>query len=193
LKSSSIRSPKEEISKALEACRQHTLFLTYNLNRETLTKQAHADFSPIGWHLGHIAFTEAYWILEKLAGLSPLFPEYQTLFTADGLPKQARQNLPPLAEIQNYLNTVRLQTLDYLATANIDKQLRLWWWLIQHESQHLETIAIVQKLQTKTKATTQNSVHPQNNSQVKQLEPKMVRVVTKFKPKIMNEQLIESI
>ena len=176
MKSSSIKSPKEDISKALEACRQHTLFLTYNLNRETLTTQAHPDFSPIGWHLGHIAFTEAYWVLEKLAGLSPLFPQYKTLFTADGLPKQARQNLPPLADIQNYLNTVRLKTLDYLATANIDKQLRLWWWLIQHESQHAETIAIVKKLHSTSKSKNTDPILPQSSFRVNELESQMIKV-----------------
>ena len=176
MKSSSIQSPKSEISQALEECRKYTSLLTYNTDHDNLTRQAHPEFSPIGWHLGHIAFTEAYWILEKLAGLSPLFPKYKNFFAADGLPKKARQNLPPLAELQTYLKTVRLKTLDYLATANLDDQLRLWWWLIQHESQHSETIAIIKKLQQLDQSFSSKTISFSDSYPGEQLESKMVRV-----------------
>ncbi|HBL13596.1 MAG TPA: ergothioneine biosynthesis protein EgtB, partial [Cyanobacteria bacterium UBA11162] len=42
-----------------------------SIDDTTFCKQAHPEFSPVGWHLGHIAFTEAYWILEYCAGLEP--------------------------------------------------------------------------------------------------------------------------
>jgi len=54
-------------------------------------RQAH-DFSPVGWHLGHIAYIESLWLLERGAGTAPLFPECR-LFVADGL-KTERVNLP---------------------------------------------------------------------------------------------------
>jgi gamma-glutamyl hercynylcysteine S-oxide synthase len=144
---SSIQSRREEIYNTLQACRDRTLDLFTNLDRESFCKQAHSDFSPVGWHLGHIAFTEAYWILETRAGLPPLFPQYLTLFAADGLPKSQRQYLPSLEILQEYLNTVRTQVLAYLKTAPLEKQERLWRWLIQHESQHSETIAFILQLQ----------------------------------------------
>ena len=143
MKSALTLSHQEAIARALIECRNQTLQLIAEIDAYTLTKQANPDFSPIGWHLGHIAFTEAYWILEQLAGLSPLYPEYRQLFAADGLPKEQRQNLPNLAEIKAYLGNVREKTFDYLQIADLEIQQRLWWWLIQHESQHGETIAIV--------------------------------------------------
>lgn len=146
MKSALTLSPQEAIARALIECRNQTLQLIAEIDAYTLTKQAHPDFSPIGWHLGHIAFTEAYWILEQLAGWSPLYPEYRQLFAVDGLPKEQRHNLPNLAEIKAYLLTVREKTFDYLQIADLEIQQRLWWWLIQHESQHGETIAIVKKL-----------------------------------------------
>lgn len=100
----------------------------------------------MGWHLGHIAFTEAYWILQHCAGLPPQFPEYHRLFAADGLPKTERQNLPTFAEICHYLDAVRTQVLHYLEIAPITQQERLWHWLLQHESQHGETITVVKQL-----------------------------------------------
>ncbi len=143
MKSISNLSTKEIISQTLIKCRQQTLGLFTDVNRDTFTQQSHPDFSPIGWHLGHIAFTEAYWILEYLGGYSPLFPEYYKLFAADGLPKAERQNLPDFSAIKNCLDIVRNKVLHYLETAPIAKQERLWWWLIQHECQHQETISIV--------------------------------------------------
>ncbi len=136
-------NPKFVIAQALESCRVETLALFKNIDTELFCCQVHPDFSPVGWHLGHIAFTEAYWILEKYQGLEPLFSQYRRLFAADGLPKRDRQNLPNFEIIQNYLQTVRQQVLAYLENAPLEKQERLWWWLIQHETQHRETVSFL--------------------------------------------------
>ncbi len=146
MKSVSRQSSRKDILSAIVSCRAQTLDLFNEIDSKTFCQQAHPDFSPVGWHLGHIAFTEEYWILAKLAGLPPQFPEYHRLFAADGLPKTERQNLPPLEDIQNYLNVIRIQVLNYLKIAPLDHQERLWRWLIQHESQHSETITFVLQL-----------------------------------------------
>ena len=146
MKSASIPSLKNSILAELQQVRQNTWDLLAEIDRSLIFIQAHPDFSPIGWHFGHIAFTEAYWILEQSAGLSPSFVEYHRLFAADGLPKKERENLPNISLIKSYLTTVRNQVLDYLKSAPIKKQERLWRWLIQHESQHCETIAFLWQL-----------------------------------------------
>ena len=146
MKSISIRSSREEILEALQQCRQKTLDLFIGIDSNTFFQQAHPDFSPVGWHLGHIAFTEAYWILECCAGFPPILAEYHQLFAADGLAKEERQNLPDWAIVQDYVDTVRSKVLQYLVTAPVEKEERLWRWLIQHESQHSETIAFVLQL-----------------------------------------------
>ncbi|MEB3311910.1 MAG: SUMF1/EgtB/PvdO family nonheme iron enzyme [Snowella sp.] len=138
--------PRLTIAQALDACRLETLALFKNLDTELFCCQIHPDFSPIGWHLGHIAFTEAYWILEQCQGAEALFPQYRRLLTADGLPKRDRQHLPTFEIIQDYLQTVRQKILAYLDNAPLEKQERLWWWLIQHETQHRETISFLLEL-----------------------------------------------
>ncbi len=143
MKSSYTQSVKTEIEQDLYYCRELTLNTLAQLELEQFYQQAHPDFSPIGWHLGHIAFTEAYWILEYLGGFPTLFGEYKRLFAADGLPKAQRQNLPSPGFIRDYLNLVRDRVLDYLNKAPVEQQERLWRWLIQHESQHGETIEII--------------------------------------------------
>lgn len=143
----STQSHREAIHNALHQCRQKTLELFDHLEFNTLCYQAHPDFSPVGWHLGHIAFTEGLWILEHLKGDSPLYPQYSRLFAADILPKAERQNLPSIETIKAYLDEVRSLVLDYLERASIEQQSRLWWWLIQHECQHNETISLILQLQ----------------------------------------------
>lgn len=103
----------------------------------------HPDFSPIGWHLGHIAHTESLWTTEHLTHQPSNFPQYAKLFAADGLPKAQRENLPDLQSILSYMASVRQQTLKTLYITEPEVQQSLWHWLLQHESQHAETITIV--------------------------------------------------
>lgn len=139
-----------ELRQALQddmvACRQSTLTLLENLTAAEFRQQAHPDFSPVGWHLGHIAFTESLWLLEHLKEESCPYPQYQQLFAADGLPKADRENLPGRSEIVAFLQDVRDRTLAYLEVAPLYDQLRLWRWILQHESQHAETATFVTEL-----------------------------------------------
>ena len=130
-------------------CRQGTLAQVAGISPTVLTQQAHPDFSPVGWHLGHIAFTESLWVLEHLDSQPCPFRQYRQLFAADGLPKAQRQTLPDWAELVDYLAAVRDRTLAYLEAVPAEvlhRQLRLWAWLLQHESQHSETMTLVMAL-----------------------------------------------
>ncbi|MEL6500566.1 MAG: SUMF1/EgtB/PvdO family nonheme iron enzyme [Cyanobacteria bacterium J06623_1] len=147
MKSLSTQFRRDSIARTFGQARLNTLDLLAQIDESLFFQQVHSEFSPIGWHFGHIAFTEAYWILEYLADSPLAVPEsYQSLFAADGLPKHERQNLPCIATIKQYLQTVRSKTLKYLATAPIIQQERLWRWLIQHEGQHCETISFLWQL-----------------------------------------------
>lgn len=140
---SSLISLQSEIRSDMQQCRSRTLERIRSIDYDTFCTQAHADFSPIGWHVGHIAYTEALWILQRLAGYPPLMPEYHRLFAQDGLPKSQRVKLPEIATVLEYLEIVRSQVFEYLAIVPLEQQERLWKWLIQHECQHAETIAII--------------------------------------------------
>ncbi|QMS92419.1 ergothioneine biosynthesis protein EgtB [Nostoc edaphicum CCNP1411] len=139
-------SVKEVIFQAFYECRLQTFALFQDMDEATFCSQPHPDFSPVGWHLGHIAYIESLWLLERSAGSPCLFPQYRKLFAADGLPKSERVHLPNLEEIRYYLDTVREKVLEYLEVADIEQQERLWHFLIQHESQHCEIISFVLEL-----------------------------------------------
>lgn len=138
---------KYQLQQQLIHSRAATLALFEEIDSETFSRQAHPGFSPVGWHLGHIGYTEALWLLEHSAGMPLLFPHYRRLFAADGLPKAKRSSLPSLDEICSYLEAIRAQVLVYLEKAPLDQQEWLWHWLIQHESQHCETIVWMLQLQ----------------------------------------------
>lgn len=137
----------EQVWQELEAQRSRTLAI---IQRTSLwAEQTDPDFSPVGWHLGHIGFTEALWLLEQAGGQAPWFPDYRQLWAADGLPKSQRQQLPSFAIVLDQLEQIRAAVqarLLSLTALQWQQEQRLWQWLVQHEAQHAETIQIVQAL-----------------------------------------------
>ena len=150
---------RQILSDDMAACRQSTLALVETLTEAEFCQQSHPDFSPIGWHLGHIAFTESLWLLEHLKEEPCPDPHYQRLFAADGLPKAERENLPDLPAILAFMQAIRDRTFTYLETAPLYDQLRLWRWIVQHESQHAETATYVLKMHD-LKASQQRKTAP---------------------------------
>jgi len=150
------RSPQlhPQIEQDILDCREHTLSLfthpNYAMDYETFSAQAHPEFSPVGWHLGHIAYIWDHWILSKYAGITVTDSSYKQLFAVDGLAKADRVKLPQMADVYDYVNLVSDRLLSYLKSLNSifenTSEEKLWRWLIQHESQHAETIAIVLQL-----------------------------------------------
>jgi gamma-glutamyl hercynylcysteine S-oxide synthase len=131
------------LSQQRSGCRQDLLAFAADLQASEYYRQAHPSFSPIGWHLGHIAYTEALWILDRQLQL-PLPPQqrdWQQLFAADGLAKAERENLPDWVAVANYLAVVRQQVDEALETKSVPE--RLIHWLLQHECQHAETMQMV--------------------------------------------------
>ncbi len=157
--------PKPYIRDAFQECRTQTLALFDKISEEAFYSQVHPDFSPIGWHLGHIAFTESLWLWERSAGEKCIFPQYRKLYAADGLPKSQRVELPSIEETRDYLDVVREKVFDYLEVADIATAAKIWFFLLQHESQHCETISIIWEL-IKTTTPTSHSPSPIPNSPI---------------------------
>lgn len=123
--------------------RQRTLALVEDLPLSQLHQQIHPEFSPLGWHFGHIAYTEALWLLGE-----PLpYPEFTTLFRADGYDKSQRcYMLPSHRLLFDYVYTIREKILAILPAITPEQE-RIWHWIIQHEMQHQETMTVVRALQ----------------------------------------------
>jgi gamma-glutamyl hercynylcysteine S-oxide synthase len=132
---------------AMEETRAATLALTARLGEQSLRARPHADFSPVGWHLGHVAFTEATWVLERLAGDASLSRPFAPAFAQGGRPKAARSDLPPRDALLDYLHRVRDRTRSVIGAASRGAELLrhgfLPWFLAAHEHQHRETMSYV--------------------------------------------------
>jgi ergothioneine biosynthesis protein EgtB len=133
----------------LDAARGGTLRLLELVDDDAFAAQPDPDFSPIGWHVGHIATFEAYWLLEQCQGNATLPTEYRQLFSPLETPKSQRRQLPPRPTIMAWLADVRQRVLQYLDTVTLDSNHRLlhdgriFRTVLQHEYQHSETITLV--------------------------------------------------
>ncbi len=141
-----------EMRAAMEETRADTLRLFAEVDEVDFRRQVHPDFSPLGWHLGHIGVTEAFWLLQQCQGLPSLSLTHERFFTPTDTPKPERGGLPPRAAILAYLATVRERVWDLLATANFATDHALlqnggiFNMVLQHEQQHLETITVIRQL-----------------------------------------------
>lgn len=132
--------------------RRQTLGLFAKVSDADFRRQAHPDFSPVGWHLGHIGVTEGYWILQRCEGQARLSEEYERFFSPTENPKTNRINLPDRSDILTYLDAVRenmlavLDRTDFPQSHPLLQQARIFRMLLQHEAQHQETITLVLQL-----------------------------------------------
>lgn len=128
----------------LRACRASTLALFRSLPPALFRRQLHPLYSPLGWHLGHIAYTEALWLLgEPNAATTPAL---RRAFAVDGLAKSERTGIPEARETFDYVARVRQGTLARLADPAGALDLRLWRFVLQHEAQHAETASFLNAL-----------------------------------------------
>lgn len=127
-----------------EACRAGTLDIFDGMSEAEFRQPIHPQFSPLGWHLGHIAYTEAAWLIAK-CGERPLpRPEYEAIFHVDAVPKAERsRRIPDPDAVKDYVADVRIEMLDCLDDAPVDRQERLWRFVLQHEAQHTETVQLL--------------------------------------------------
>jgi gamma-glutamyl hercynylcysteine S-oxide synthase len=138
---------KQQIKAEMTAAREKTLWLLSQVPEEFLKKRVHSFYSPIGWHFGHVARTEEFWIICTALG-QPCLDEHYTFLFADlpENPKDNRVHLPSRKEIIDYLAMVRAATFDSLDRADLDSDNPFladgygWEFALQHECQHQETI-----------------------------------------------------
>jgi gamma-glutamyl hercynylcysteine S-oxide synthase len=109
-------------------------------------------FRPILWHLGHVGAFESYWILQRIKGDPTFAPRYDAVFDPIKTPREDANNLPPIAEIESYLDRVREEVLGFLHSIDDDPSQPLlrdgyiFNLVVEHEYQHQETLAYLLQL-----------------------------------------------
>lgn len=144
---------RRELASALGSARSMTLRLSTGLGEEQLRRQFHPLFSPIGWHVGHVAWQEECWALRRAAGEPPIDATLDELFNSFESAKHERGGrVATPSALFDYAARVRERTLALLERADLDAGNELlgdgyvFRFLANHERQHAEIIGAVRLL-----------------------------------------------
>jgi len=133
--------------------------LLAELTEEEARRQYDGNLSPVGWHIGHIAVMETYWLREVTLG-KQILPAWKEFYFPEFNPKNLRATrLPPKEEVMMFADDLHQANIDLLADLiqrgyrhDLLKEHYLPLFLIQHHSQHLETIQQIRQQRALTQA-----------------------------------------
>ncbi len=125
--------------------------LVEDADESAYRKQHHSELSPLGWHLGHCVYNECFWLHEKLRGDDSVTAPIEDFYTPPRTPKEERgRRLPPREDLLTWAREMQAYNLHYLRKLRPQLQqhplLRddyLIHFLLQHNSQHYETMLMV--------------------------------------------------
>jgi iron(II)-dependent oxidoreductase len=125
--------------------------LVEQLDEDSYRQQFHPELSPLGWHLGHCTYTECYWLQEVVQQDNRFTAPVRALYTPPLTPKPERgKKIPAPAVMQQWVHG--MQSLNHETFAAAASGIRehplmqndyLLHFLIQHYSQHYETMLMV--------------------------------------------------
>ena len=131
----------------LEACQTRLLNLFAELGENDGYRQYHPDLSPLGWHLGHCAYTESYWIREIVMQTEVIDAGLKRLYIPELSEKSQRASaLPGFHDLYSHAERLQAQNRAYLVDLcsgqsghELLDNLFLVHFLTQHYAQHIET------------------------------------------------------
>lgn len=140
-----------DLMEKLQSLQTEILSIVRPLSDIEFKQQYHPDLSPVGWHLGHCVYTETYWIREQLLNLSPLKETLRELYVPEMIDKKKRGGLlSKKTELINWAKEKQAENRMLLNAYFNEKKTNelmendyLIHFLIQHYSQHIETVLII--------------------------------------------------
>lgn len=151
------------------AMHRYLLDLVGNLSEEEYRTQYHPDLSPAGWHLGHCLWVENHWLRAIVQGDDSRTRKDTQYYQPQFSPKSERgPKLPPrdtqLSEVASGFEENILLLADQDGKLDPTHPLMqneyLPFFLLQHHSQHLETLRMV--LTQRAQQRHRHTFHPQN-------------------------------
>ena len=136
---------REPLVGELESARRFLLRAMAPIPEALWTRQPSAAYSPIGWHLGHVAAIETRWLLPGEPA------RYGVLFEPAATVKSARVKLPSPSELRAWLADVHRRVIEGLRAGRVPGILGLpesflVQHIAQHELQHAEHVQVVAAL-----------------------------------------------
>lgn len=135
----------------LAALHEQGLDLAGSLPAADLNRQYHPDLSPLGWHIGHCACAETYWLRGVVLGEPQPDAGTRALFFPENCRKERRAGaMPPQDELLAWAARVHADNRATFAAPPRRARAHAWLqsgylvdFLCQHYAQHLETMAYV--------------------------------------------------
>ena len=140
----------KELLNELQLLQNEVVNIVSQIPEEHYNKQFHTDLSPLGWHLGHCIFIELYWIREQCLH-DPVDDSLKSLYFPELSYKPSRGTvLPEKTELLAWAGQTQSKNRDLLEPLLSDKNKNallennfILHFLIQHYSQHIETMHMV--------------------------------------------------
>jgi len=156
--------------------------LAEDVDDATFRSQYHPDLSPLGWHLGHCVYTECLWLHENLRGDDSVTNPIEDFYTPPRTPKAERGKLlPAQPALTNWAKELQAFNLHFLGNLRPEWQDHsllesdyLIHFLIQHNSQHYETMLMI--LTQKALAEHQPGSTPHRPLQASEIKSETVNI-----------------
>lgn len=140
----------KELLNEFQLLQNEAVNLVSQIPEEHYNQQFHPDLSPLGWHLGHCIFIELYWIREQCLN-DPVDDSLKSLYFPELSHKPSRGAvLPGQSELLSWANQEQVENRELLKSLLNSKNKNaliennfLIHFLIQHYSQHIETMHMV--------------------------------------------------
>jgi len=141
----------EDLLKTLKDLHLTMHSMARQLNDDEYRIQYHQDLSPLGWHVGHCVFIESYWLRDVILGDDSITSDLDWLYIPENILKPKRgPALPYIDEHLNWCNKLANensyifeQAPNELIEHPLNKHNYILKFIIQHHSQHIETMAMV--------------------------------------------------
>ncbi|MDN3517250.1 SUMF1/EgtB/PvdO family nonheme iron enzyme [Aquisalimonas lutea] len=134
----------------LEALAWHhawALQLVGQLDDSQIRTQYHPELSPVGWHIGHCALVEHFWIEETILGAEADEELHDLYFPERNRKEERGCRLPSGEALRHWAGSVHRRTLEFLAKPPVPlaehpmmREGYLAHFLEQHYAQHCETL-----------------------------------------------------
>ena len=125
--------------------------LVESLDDSKFRTQFHPDLSPVGWHLGHCAFMEDFWLHEIIQGNKKFTKKLKKLYIAENCPRHKRgAKLPESKKLLNEIqqqqdenDLLLIEMIPPLSDHPLFKDEYIQNHIIQHYAGHYETMQMI--------------------------------------------------
>jgi iron(II)-dependent oxidoreductase len=141
---SATRPSASQLAELLHEARGRTLDLVADLNDEQMIGPRLTIVNPPLWEIGHVAWTQEFWVLRHLRGQKPLLEGADALYNSTDVAHETRWELilPPREKTLEYMDTVLRRVIDALGSRDsTEDDLYFHQLVLLHEYMHAEAIA----------------------------------------------------